>query len=95
MKRVQSRSRVVASNCMPSAEYCKPFPLGNTHLSDLRYTALDDPLYDSLMLDRNGLRLDMTGAEQEMLTRIGANSVNWVTDELRNCANGSIYQHAA
>lgn len=66
-------------------------------LLDQAYAALKDSVYDSLILqtrlagmtngidlvlDSNGLRLDMSGAEQEMLNRVNANPVNGVTDAL-------------
>lgn len=46
-------------------------------------------------LGNNTLRLDMSGAEQEMMSRISANLVNGVADARGNCANDGVYQYAA
>lgn len=66
-------------------------------LLDQAYAALKDSVYDSLILqtrlegivngidlvlENDTLRLDLTGAEQEMMNRVSANAVNGMTDAL-------------
>ncbi len=79
-------------------------------LLDQAHAALKDSVYDSLILqtrlegivngidlvlDNDTLRLDLSGAEQAMMSRIAADPVNGMVNWDVVVANDCFYQHAA